>query len=45
MSAIDLNVSGMREAEVCEQKGYVREVQDGIEERMHGSGRARRREG
>ena len=45
MSAIDLNGSGMREAEVWEQKGYAREVQDGIEESKHGSGRARRREG
>ena len=45
MSAIDLNCSGMRKAEVREQKGYVREVQDGIEESKHGSWRARRREG
>ena len=35
----------MRETEVWEQKGYVREVQDGIEKSKHGSGRARRREG
>ena len=45
MSTIDLNGSGMREAEVWEEKGYVREVQDAIEESKHGSGRARRREG
>ena len=45
MSAIDLNSSGMREAEVRELKGYVREVQDRIEESKHGSERARRRDG
>ena len=45
MSPIDLNGSGMREADVREQKEYVREVQDGIEKSKHGSGRASRREG
>ena len=45
MSAIDLNGSGMREAEVREQKGYVRGVHDGIEKSKQGSKGARRREG
>ena len=44
MTVIDLNSCGMREAEVLKQKGYVREIQDGIEELKGESGRARRRE-
>ena len=44
MSMIGLNGSGMRDAEVQKQKGYVREVQDGIEESKQRSRRARRRD-
>ena len=43
-SAIDLNGSGLREAEAREQKEYMREIQDGIEESKQGSRRTRGRE-
>ena len=45
MSAIDQNGSGIREAEVLEQKRSVRKIQDGIRESKQRSGIARRREG
>ena len=44
-STVDMNGSELRETEAREQKEYVREVQDGIEESKRGSGRGRGREG